>query len=334
VRRIVRGISAIWVAATLCVSGWILSQEPFAAPVIDRTVTDIRLSLERAVAREATVEWLVPRLDQAITADDPDRVRLLLDLAAEHQRALPPALETSARALLARHDGTLAQIADCGACAVDITACRSLALISACALPFEMSPLGDLNALRRAGADWLNDADVDEVEVGLATLGLGATAATIVSGGTSATVKFGATMLRLARKMGALPTGLMRALRAAATAGDEGATLMRLVTDIGRVRDGTSTAETLTLLRLAETPDDLARLARLAEAAGPDTRKAVEVLGKARAFRLLTRVSDLAVAAIGLIALLSTQAGALLVALIRWVLRPLFAPPPPRRPVA
>ncbi len=332
-RQAARSISAIWVAATLCISIWVLSQNPFATPLIDRTASEIRLSLERALAGEITAQWLEPRLDQAIAADDPDRVRLLLDLSAEHQRALPPALEARARGLLASHDGTLAQIADCGTCAVDITACRSLALISACALPFELSPLGDLNALRRAGADWLNDADVDEVEVGLATLGLGATAATIVSGGSSATVKFGATMLRLARKMGAMPTGLMRALRAAATAGDEGVALGGLVTDLGRVRTATSTAETLTLLRLADTPDDLARLARLAEAAGPDTRKAVEVLGKARAFRLLTRVSDLAVAAIGLIALLGTQVGGLLIALVRWVLRPLFTPPP-RRPVA
>jgi hypothetical protein len=275
-----------------------------------------------------------PRLSEVIIADDPDQVSLFLDLAAEHKVFLPPDLETRARDLLTLHEGTLAQISDCASCAVDITTCRSLALVSACTLPFEMSPLGDLNALRRAGADWLNDADVDEVEVGLATLGLGATAATIASGGSSATVKFGATMLRLARKMGAMPTGLMRALRAAATAGDEGVALTRLVTDIGRVRDGTSTAETLSLLRLADTPDDLARLARLAEAAGPDTRKAVEVLGKARAFRLLTRLSDLTVAAIGLITLLTAQAGALLTTLIRWVLRPLFSPPPPRRPVA
>ncbi len=58
------------------------------------------------------------------------------------------------------------------------------------------------------------------------------------------------------------------------------------------------------------------------------------MLGKARAFRLLDRVAGMAVAAIGLIAALAAHAGSLLVALVRWVLRPLGRAPPPRRPVA
>jgi hypothetical protein len=330
IRRIALVTRLGWTAAILAAAVWSLSQNPFAVPVIARSADEIRLALTRAVARAVTPGWLIPRLAAAVEAGAPDDIRLYLDLAAERRIAIPDDLAARAAGVIAASEGVLATLGACGGCMADITACESLALISACALPFELSPLGDLNALRRAGVAWFADEQVDELEVALASVGLAATAAVIASGGTSATVKLGATVVRLARRMGALQPGLLRAFRGAVVAGDDFVLLGRLAGDVGRVRAATSTAETLTLLRLADTPDDLARLARLAEAAGPDTRKAVAVLGPARALRLVDRVAGIVVMAIAALAALIAEAGLFLVTLVRWVLRPLAAVRPRR----
>lgn len=348
IRALARTAILIWTLACLAASGVILARHPFAAPMVERTGAEARAALARAVAATVSPEWLAPRLAAAVAEGDADAAALHLELAAEHGIALPEDLHAEAEALVAARGGTWETAADCAACAWDITACRTLAQIGACAIPVELSPLGDLNALRRAGTDWITGAEVDEVEAGLALVGLAATGAILVSGGTSLTLKAGATALRMARRTGALTPGLGRALADAGrglirwqelpavlgrrvpveTAVDQArwAALGAMAADIGRIAARTSPAEALTLLRHAEDGADLARLARLAEAAGPDTRKSLAVLGKARAFRTLARLSDLALAAVGALALLAAQVGALLASAAKLLLRRALGP--------
>ena len=52
---------------------------------------------------------------------------------------------------------------------------------------------------------------------------------------------------------------------------------------------------------------DARRLARLSDAAGPDTRATLDILGKGRAFRALVRLSDLAIGAATLLWLVAGQ---------------------------
>ncbi|MFM2355162.1 MAG: hypothetical protein RLZZ528_898 [Pseudomonadota bacterium] len=330
IHRTARRISTLWIAATLAATGWTLSQNPFAAPVIARSADEIRLSVERIVAREVTAEWLALRMEAALAAEDLDRARLLADLAADRGIALPPELAETLAAREAEAEGLLATLTACGSCAVDIGSCPSLGMIGACALPFELSPAGDVAALGRAGVAAVTEEPVDRVEAALAAVGLTATVATVATAGSSATVKVGATVLRVARRMDALTPGLARAVERAATSGatDE---VVALATDFGRLRGATSSAEALSLLRLADTPADLTRLSRLAEATGPDTRRAVEVLGKARALRIVDRVAGLTLAAFGLLAVAAAQLAGLLGLLLRWVVAPLRHPPPARR---
>src|SRR5690606_37209638 len=99
----------------------------------------------------------------------------------------------------------------------DITKCRTIAMLTACGLTGQVSPLGDLMALGDAAANWAQGKPVDEVDAGLAVLGLAATGAVVVSGGSSAAVKLGAGAFRAGRRMGAIGAGLPRAL--AETAG-------------------------------------------------------------------------------------------------------------------
>lgn len=352
-RRAARRILILWILATWAATAWVLSLNPLAAPLVERTAVEARAAFTRAMAVVVTPDWLLPRLEAAVATGAPDDVALCLQIAAEHGVAVPGDLATRAEAIRTAHDGAVDTARDCAACAWDITACPTLKLIGACALPVELTPVGDLNALRRAAADWAAGDEVDRLDAGLAVVGLAATAGVAISGGTSVTAKVGATVLRLGRRMGAISPRLMGALAdsmaglvrwdrvgdvalgripaAAAVDGARGARLMAVATDAKRLSDNTSPAEALVLLRQAETAEDLGRLARVSDAAGGDTRKVMRVLG-ADAFRLLHRVSHLAELAIGLVALVATQLAALALALLRMALRRLAGTS--RRPLA
>lgn len=303
-------------------------QNPLAEPYVERGLGEARLALERAMAAEVTPQWLLPRMAEALAAADRDRVDMLAGLAVKYGVPLPP--ETWAQIDVLRQPPGLAEQAwDCAVCAMDIHACAALSQIAACALPFEMTVAGDVNALRRQAQAALAGAEVDRLEVGLALVGVGATVAVIASGGASYVVKAGATTLRVARRMGALTPGFTRVLREAADLPVDWSAVMRganldeitdtaklarlgrIAEDFGTLRANTSTAEALVLLRHVDSAEDAARLARLSAAAGRETRATIEVLGPARAFRRLVRLSDLAIAAIGFSTLFAAQAGQL-----------------------
>jgi hypothetical protein len=332
----IRALARMALAAASIATGgaalWALAQNPFAAPMVARSSEQVAFVLERAMAREVTPEWLLPRLEYALDDDDRDRVGMLAELAGRHGIVLASDLTGRVETTLAP-PGLAESALDCGRCALDIRVCDSLARIGACAVPFELTPLGDLNALRRQAGAAMVGGEVDRIETGLALLGLGASSLVVVSGGTSASVKLGASGLRAARRMGALTPGFTRVLADAADLPVSGSAVLlrrpldevtdaarlgrlgRIADDLATVSRNTSPAETLVLLRHVDTADDAARLARVSDALGPQTRATFEVLGPARVFRALTRVSDLALLTIGLLAALAVQIGGLVLSL-------------------
>ncbi|MGR3570335.1 hypothetical protein [Brevirhabdus sp.] len=320
-----------------------LAANPFAQPLINRSTNELRQAIDRALLRELTPDRLRTEVQAALEAQDRDRLDMLLDLAQARGLTVPPDLRARTDALRDARSGLLEKASDCALCAYDITRCPTLSQMAACALPVEISPLGDLNALRRAGAAWLTGAPVDRLDTGLAVAGLSTTALVGLSAGSSLPVKLGATTLRLARRLGSLSARLgdsladlsRRALRwdgladvaigrrpldAVVNAGAM-TRLTHAARDVGRLRQNTSSVETLRLLRVAETPEDLTRLARLSDATGPSTRATLDILGPSRAFRLLTRLSDLARLALGLITVLLAQIGGLVGSAALWLLR-------------
>uniref|UniRef100_UPI0035B4539B hypothetical protein n=1 Tax=Paenirhodobacter enshiensis TaxID=1105367 RepID=UPI0035B4539B len=323
VRALARLALALWTVAALSGAIWGLMQNPLAHPFTERTTQAARSALERALAEAATPDELTTRLTAAVAAQDRDRIRLLLDLAQDRHIALSEALRTGAEAALAR-DWTETAGA-CARCTVDVAACPSLTLIGACTLPFQISPAGDVAALGQAGWAWASGQPVDGLDAALAAVGLAATGATIASGGLGAgatlPVKVGASALRIARRAKALSPGLSRALREAASEAGGTARLSTMAGDVTRIAKATSPAEVLPILRLADDEADLSRLARLSEVAGPETPRALEMLGKARSLRLLHRLGDAAIMALGGLMALIGQLGALLGAGLSAMLR-------------
>ncbi|MBL4918944.1 hypothetical protein [Szabonella alba] len=325
-----RLVTAALILATAAGSLATLRQSPFAAPLVARSEAEAKRALDRAMARTVHPDWIGPRMDDALLREDLDQANLMAELAGDHAIALLPRQSEALAALRERQGGWLQTARDCGSCALNILACPTLSQLAVCALPVEMTPVGDANALRRNGLAALAGKPTDRLEVGLALVGLVATGAAIPSGGTTVPVKAGATMLRIAQRLGTLSAGFSRSLRDAVAdlpinwaalrrgAFDQVTDRARLARlgavagDLGRIADRTSPSEALLLLRHVENADDAARLARLTGVAGTDSRKVLEVLGKSRAFRALVRLSDLALTTLALLYFFALQLALLL----------------------
>jgi len=335
--------------ATTAVAFWGWAQQPFTAALIGRSTESAARAIEASFHRSFTAEGAEARIRAALESDDAFRALWLADLAEEEALPLPPDLNLEIEALRAAREGVVAGAMDCAACAWDIRSCASFSEIAFCALPVEMTPLGDLNALRRQGTAALAGEEVDKLETGLALVGLAATSAILVTGGGSGLVKAGATALRGAKRLGSLTPGVARVigslgdlpirwsavLRGAPLEEITDAAKLARVTDmakdIGRIAGNTSAAETLLVLRHIDSAEDAARLARVSDVAGAKTASRLEVLGKSRIFRATLRLSDTAIAALaalwaGVTGLLSLVAGWLMQGVLR-----LLKPPPQRR---
>lgn len=293
-----------------------LRATPGVQPLIQRTAAEYRAAVNAALA-EAATEGRVAGLLSAYMAQSPRdwvATEAVLDVAAERGLALHPTLIARIETARAEDTGLWATATACGRCAVDMASCGlSQALI--CNAPVTLSPVGDVIGMGRQGVNWATGAEVDRLDLALSTLGLGATAAVVVSGGGSATVKAGASGLRLARGMGLLNARLTaRLVRVAEEAIDTTAlrritrledvpTLLRpgaldeigqLATGLTRLQEATDTRTALRLLPHLDEARDATRMADAAAVFGRGTLGRVEVLGKARLFRLGLRLSDTA----------------------------------------
>jgi hypothetical protein len=328
---------------SLAILVWIASTNPFVRPLVSATSDEVVRSLNVAMQGTVTRDWFDRELALAVQAEDLDRVEIVTK-SALRQGIVPT--EEQARAIEALREaetGLLVQARDCAICIADITNCPSMRHLAFCAIPFELTPAGDINALRRAALDYVGGNEVNRLELSLALVGLGATGLALASGGTSLSIKAGATVLRLGRKLGtlspvflmrlgemadipvnvsALP-GLIRGSRPLDDVTDTAqlAALGAVAADLGRIAGRTSLADTVVLLRHVETPGDAARLARLAETTGPETRRIVEVIGPGRAIRATLRISD---EVIGAAVALWVAAGQLILSLGSMMVRPLL----------
>lgn len=352
-RHIARLTLLLWMIGSWALTGYVFAQHPFAQPLVERSAAEARVAFQTAIARTVTADWLAPRLKDATQNDRPDEVALYLELAQEHHVTIPSDLVKAAKVVIASHEGYVEGAKDCAICAYDIKLCSSLTLIGACAIPVEISPIGDLTALVRATAAWAKGDEVDTLDASLALVGIAASGLVIVTGGESAFAKTGATFLRVGRKMNALSEQMVGVLwdmvsgliiwdrlpavlrrEAALDTAVDGFRMGRLTVaakDVGRIVGNTSVGETLDLMRYANSVEDLGAIARVSDLIGKDTWKVMKVLGR-DAFRLLLRASHLAIAAIGLVSLVLVQTVGVLVGLLRAILRRVARKPRARRP--
>ena len=303
-----------------------IADDPLLRPIVDASLAEITAASDRMMAREATVARISDRMNELL-AESPRNwlaIQAVEGVAAERGITLPADLTARRNQLWEDESGIIAAAGACMSCVWDAGTC-SLTTAMVCNAPITLSPIGDVAGVARAGANWVADEAVDQIDLALSIIGLGASATVVVSGGSSLTLKAGAGVVRMARKLRLATPALNRLLGDVVAHGidwrlvrgldfsdparliraDVVAPLASIASDMGRIGARLPATETLHLLRYVDNADDARRLATLSEALGPRTLGRIEVLGKARFLRATVRVSNLALQTVtGLIGLI------------------------------
>ena len=152
---------------------------------------------------------------------------------------------------------------------------------------------GDIRDAAREGTRYLTGKPADPWILGLAGVGIAITAATYVSAGVTTPARVGLTLVKAARRTGRLNPVLAVRIAREAVKVEEAGGLVELVGNVGRVETKAGTQAALDSLKVAEGPQDVSRMARLAAAKGTKTRAIIKLLGRA-AIVLTASALDLA----------------------------------------
>lgn len=308
-----------------------IASDPLLTPFIAASKDQIAAATEQMLTTAATTETLTAHIANRLAEEPRNWLALdaLVDLAYERKIQIPSALNAAVQAAREEDHSTYATVTSCAACAYDPAQC-SLSEVMICQAPVALTPIGDIAGITRAGVAYASGDEVDEIDLALSVVGLGATAAILASGGSSGVVKAGASLAKLAYKMGRLSPRLVEMALTAARTGVNWASLPAVrslddltaairaeaflpltntLTDLQRLNTATDATTALHLLPMVDDAADARRLANAAEALGPKLVGRAEVLGKARLFRATLRFSETAWAlGAGLVGLLISAA--------------------------
>ncbi|PZA13929.1 hypothetical protein DNX69_00405 [Rhodopseudomonas palustris] len=247
--------------------------------------------------------------EAALSAGDPDLARSFVELATAHQVALPDDLVRRVDDAV-RSEQAPTQVASRFATGLVTGQGDDLAALSG-TLAGDLFVFGDVRDVIREGKHLATGEAADHLILGLAAAGIAVTAATYVSIGAAAPARAGLTLVKDARKVGRISSGLVTwagrsareivdapALRRAvadasllrpartveavkaAVRTDKAGGLMRFAKDVGKIGEKAGTRGAFDALKVAENPKDVARAARLATAKGGQTRAIIKLLGR------------------------------------------------------
>jgi len=236
---------------------------------------------DRAVDRVLDQARAGREIDAALATDDTDLARNLLDLAVEHGVAVDPRVSD--------------RVKDAGDNAASVTqAARRFVQGLWTGEPTDTASLagvfvsdlfvfGDIRDFAREGTRYVTGRPTDFWVLGLAGAGIGMTAVTYSSLGVGAPARMGLSVVKAGRRMGRLNPSLVMRLTRDAVKVEKAGGLVELAGDVGRIESKAGTQAALGALQIAEEPQDVARVARLAVAKGGKTRAILKLVGPAAA---------------------------------------------------
>jgi hypothetical protein len=318
---------AVLAAALLAAAACYVVPRGFDAQTMLSIEDDPSAIAERAL--NGTFDAAVARreIEAALAADDADLAKSFVELAAARQ--VPLASTSIATVDAAVAEAASAQHAAGSFASGLVTGEPSdMAGLAGTALG-DLFVFGDIRDALREGSRLATGQNADELVLGLAAVGIAITGATYVSSGAAAPVRVGLSVTKAARKTGRIggemAAYLGRSLRgvvdwgqlkkAAATVSitepalairtareavkvEKARGLMRLARDVGRVQSRAGTRAAFDALKIAESPREMAQVARLAEKQGGKTRAILKTVGRG-AIALTTAVFDLGVWILG-----------------------------------
>lgn len=340
VRLAARLVLTLLMLGSFAIAGrnaWLLARSPYVTWMVERSSVEIEARLDAVLATHATPEQIDARLRALLAAEPREWARIEAVEELAEARAIVPTPEVAEALAAARaEDFAFTRLAvECAACTWDFEACTLTTLLS-CRGPVELTPLGDLASVARELNHMARGEEVDDLDLALSTVGLGAVVIAPLVGGSSLSLKLGATLTRLAYRTGALSVGVIAEGRRVFARAIDWDLLARsspgrLLDDLGRavdprafapvaeflrhvdtVRASVGTRRALLMLRHLDDPKDARKLAAVTTAAGRKAPGALEMLGTKRFLRLALRLSDEAIS----LAIAGTSAFVTFVALL------------------
>ena len=261
------------IAAAFFLRGGITAHQRMAAADDPVAVTDQALaaSFDRDVAER--------EIHIALAAGDADLAQSFVDLAAERNVAIDPALPGKVNETEANQH-TFANTA--GRFVHGLWTGEPADFASLAGTAFgDLFVFGDIRDAAREGTRYLTGRQYDPWILGLAGVGIAITAVTYASFGATTPERVGVSLFKAARRTGRLnPALAVRVAREAVKVEGAGG-LVGLAQNTGRIEAKAGGQAALDSLAIAQEPGDVSRLARLAAAKGGKTRAIVKLLGRA-----------------------------------------------------
>jgi hypothetical protein len=303
-------IKLLVVAAALCaVAGLALLPRAIEAESLLVIQDDPVELADKQLSRTFDATGATREIEAALAAHDTDLARSFVELARERNVSLDPALVSKVEAAQAAADTTSSKAT---AFARGFISGEPDDMVSLAGTALgDLFVFGDIRDAVREGARWAAGEKVDQLVLGLSCVGLAITAGTYATLGAGTPARIGLTVVKAARKTGRLGTRLgewmARSMREAvewstlrrALAGasvtapavavrgareavkvEKAGGLLTLIKDVGRVQTKAGTQGALDALKLAETPKEMSRVAKLAEKQGGKTRAVLKFLGR------------------------------------------------------
>lgn len=310
-----------WIALSLCISlygGWQLYQlatNPYVSFLIDLTEDELQRNIERSLLVFADQEKVEQRLHQALMEKPTDWlvIDLMQEYAQEQQFILNTALLEQIKLRDSEERGYWAAAQDCWQCISDPEECP-ISFAQTCNIVTEMTPVGDVRSLIIEYGHWQNDQEIDQLNVALSVVGLGATAAAVGTAGSSLSIKVGAGFIKAAKNAKRLNnkltrflvrnvTGLLdfskvpkgwvtepRLLKQAINP-EKYQSITKLAGGVGDMLHGVGFARTIKYVNKIDDANDAAKLGRLAKVSKSRGLVALEMMGKNRLLKQMSKYS-------------------------------------------
>jgi|307.fasta_scaffold31531_2 hypothetical protein len=261
------------IAAAVFLRGGIAAQARLTAADDPVAVTDQALaaSFDRNVAER--------EIRNALAAGDVDLAQSFVALAAERNLLIDPMLASQVKETEADQH-TLINTA--GRFAHGLWTGEPTDLASLAGTAFgDLFVFGDIRDAAREGTRYLTGRQYDPWILGLAGAGIAITAVTYASFGATVPERVGVSAVKAARRTGRLnPALAVRVARDAVKVEGAGG-LVGLAQNTGRIEAKAGSQAAVDSLAVAQEPQDMSRMARLAAAKGGKTRAIVKLLGRA-----------------------------------------------------
>jgi hypothetical protein len=267
-------LSALFaIAAAFFLRGGIAAHQRLTAADDPVAVTD------QALAATFDRDAAEREIRNALAAGDVDLAQSFVALAAERDVPIEPALGDKLKQTEAEQR-TFANTA--GRFVHGLWTGEPTDIASLAGTAFgDLFVFGDIRDAAREGTRYLTGRQYDPWILGLAGAGIAITAVTYASFGATTPERIGVSLVKAARRTGRLnPALAVRVAREAVKVKGAGG-LVGLAQNTGRIEAKAGGRAALEGLAIAEEPQDLSRMARLAAAKGGKTRAIVKLLGRA-----------------------------------------------------